>query len=207
MDREAELKDFVGAQTKEKQDKDKEIMKETEGLDRHATGTRTHAPSPLRSGRTVRTGSLPGVNKPKTYHPRAEEATNDQPGEQLDGNTAKEGAEGPRAVAESEVRGDHKMLPRFIQSLLLVFCHTFQSTMIPSMKRASLDLIRKILHYLHPTVLEQVSPSKVANAMAALSIILDLMAKARARESKLLEHFAKPGVYSNVHLLCKPQEG
>ena len=79
--------------------------------------------------------------------------------------------------------------------------------MIHSMKRASLDLIRKILHYLQPTMLEQVSPSKFANVMATLSIILDLMAKARARESKLLEHFAKPGVYSNVHLLCKPQEG
>ena len=136
-----------------------------------------------------------------------------------------EGAEGPRAAAEGEVRGDPEMVPRYTQSLLPVFCHTFQSTMIPSVKRASLGLIRKMLHYLQPVVLEQVSSTEVGQEVVTvlatvldteddeeghlitLSVISDLMAKAGAGESKWLEHFAKLGVYSKVHLLCEPQEG
>ena len=118
-----------------------------------------------------------------------------------------------------ETRGDPEMVPQYVHCLLPVFCHTlitFQSTMIPSVKRASLGLVRKMLHYLQPEVLEEVSNREVGQEVVAvlatvldaeddeeghlvtLSIISDLMAKAGPGESKSLEHFAKLGVYSKV---------
>ena len=132
----------------------------------------------------------------------------------------------PRSQQEGgEVRGDPEMIPVYVHTLLPVFCHTFQSTMIPSVKRASLGLVRKMLHYLDPVTLEEVSTKEFGHQLVAvlatvldteedeegqlvtLSVIQDLMGKAGAGESKWLEHFAKLGVYSKVHMLCEPQEG
>ena len=141
------------------------------------------------------------------------------PGDWVQGSKEEGGAR------EGEARGDPEMVPRYLQTLLPVFCHTFQSTMIPSVKRASLGLVRKMLHYLEPGTMEEVSGREVGQEvvtvlatvldseddeegqLVALSVIQDLMGKSGVGESKWLEHFAKLGVYSKVHLLCEPGEG
>ena len=48
------------------------------------------------------------------------------------------------------------MIPLYVQSLLPLFCQTFQSTMIHSVKKSSLGLIKKIIHYLEPKLLSEV---------------------------------------------------
>jgi len=122
-----------------------------------------------------------------------------------------------------EPRGDPEMVPKYVEILLPVFCHTFQSTMVGSVKRASLGLIKKIVHYLDPPLLEKLSGRDVGGEvvqviatvldseedeeghLTCLHIIQDLMAKGPG-ESKYLEYFAKLGVYSKVNLLCEPDE-
>ncbi|KAG8236035.1 hypothetical protein J437_LFUL015413, partial [Ladona fulva] len=65
----------------------------------------------------------------------------------------------------SEPRGDPEMAPIYLRRLLPVFCNTFQSTMLSSvrqvkvLKKASLSLIKKMVHYIQPSLLiEACSP-------------------------------------------------
>lgn len=52
-----------------------------------------------------------------------------------------------------EPRGDPEMAPIYLKRLLPVFCSTFQATMLPSVRKASLGLIKKMIHYIQPNVL------------------------------------------------------
>nr|CAD7200637.1 unnamed protein product [Timema douglasi] len=59
----------------------------------------------------------------------------------------------------SEPKGDPEMAPVYLRRLLPVFCNTFQSTMLPSVRKASLSLIKKMVHYIQPSLLiEACSP-------------------------------------------------
>ncbi|XP_015591532.2 E3 ubiquitin-protein ligase HECTD1 isoform X2 [Cephus cinctus] len=53
----------------------------------------------------------------------------------------------------TEPKGDPEMAPVYLKRLLPVFCATFQSTMLPSVRKASLSLIRKMVHYIQPELL------------------------------------------------------
>ena len=44
------------------------------------------------------------------------------------------------------------MIPVYARSLLPVFCHTFQSTMIATVKKSALGLMKKMVHYMEPAV-------------------------------------------------------
>ncbi|XP_046664774.1 E3 ubiquitin-protein ligase HECTD1 isoform X3 [Homalodisca vitripennis] len=58
-----------------------------------------------------------------------------------------------------EPKGDPEMSPLYLRRLLPVFCSTFQSTMLASVRKASLSLIKKMVHYIHPSLLvEACSP-------------------------------------------------
>ena len=50
-------------------------------------------------------------------------------------------------------KGDPEMIPVYVKSLLPMFCQTYQSTMIQSVKRSSLGLIKKIIHYMNGPLL------------------------------------------------------
>lgn len=52
-----------------------------------------------------------------------------------------------------EPRGDPEMAPLYLRRLLPVFCTTFQSTMLASVRKASLGLIKKMIHYIQPSLL------------------------------------------------------
>lgn len=54
-----------------------------------------------------------------------------------------------------EPRGDPEMAPVYLKRLLPVFCSTFQATMLPSVRKASLGLIKKMIHYIQPSVLTE----------------------------------------------------
>ena len=51
-------------------------------------------------------------------------------------------------------KGDPEMAPVYVKALLPMFCQTFNSTMIQTVKRASLGLIKKIIHYMTSELLE-----------------------------------------------------
>ena len=84
--------------------------------------------------------------------------------------TAESGPEGATAGGEEEVaapppapaRGDPEMVERYVCSLLPVFCSTFTATMIPSVKRAALGLVKKLVHYMDGPTLDNVSRAEVA---------------------------------------------
>ncbi|XP_069704389.1 E3 ubiquitin-protein ligase HECTD1 isoform X7 [Periplaneta americana] len=58
-----------------------------------------------------------------------------------------------------EPKGDPEMAPVYLRHLLPVFCNTFQSTMLASIRKASLNLIKKMVHYIQPCLLvEACSP-------------------------------------------------
>ena len=119
--------------------------------------------------------------------------------------------------------GDPEMVPVYVATLLPMFCQTFQSSMVASVKRASLGLIKKMLHYLDPEMMETISTKDVAGDvvevlaitldaeddeeghLTTLNIISDLMGKSKA-DSKWLDYFAKLGVYTKVHVLCDNQD-
>ena len=122
-----------------------------------------------------------------------------------------------------ELGGDLEMVPVYAAMLLPMFCQTFQSSMVASVKRASLGLIKKMLHYLDPEMMETISTKDVAGDvvevlaitldaeddeeghLTTLNIISDLMGKSKA-DSKWLDYFTKLGVYTKVHVLCDNQD-
>ena len=59
-------------------------------------------------------------------------------------------------------RGDPEMVPVYAQTLLPVFCSTFQGSMVPSVKRAALGLIKKMIHYIDKDLLKSISLTEVA---------------------------------------------
>lgn len=63
----------------------------------------------------------------------------------------------------SEPRGDPEMAPIYLKRLLPVFCSTFQATMLPSVRKASLGLIKKMVHYIQPNVLAELCGPESSN--------------------------------------------
>lgn len=59
-----------------------------------------------------------------------------------------------------EPRGDPEMAPIYLHRLLPVFCTTFQATMLASVRKASLGLIKKMIHYIQPSLLEELCNSE-----------------------------------------------
>uniref|UniRef100_T1J5Y0 E3 ubiquitin-protein ligase n=1 Tax=Strigamia maritima TaxID=126957 RepID=T1J5Y0_STRMM len=127
---------------------------------------------------------------------------------------------------DSEPKGDPDMAPVYLRRLLPVFCQTYHSTMIHSVRKASLSLIRKMVHYIQPSLLADVCNPECGGSifasmlveviatvldneeyedghLVALQIIQDLMIKGK---DVFLEHFARLGVFSKVLLLAGPIE-
>jgi E3 ubiquitin-protein ligase HECTD1 len=131
-------------------------------------------------------------------------------------NAAEEQQQGPK--------GDPEMIPVYAKSLLPMFCHTFHSTMIVSVKKSSLGLIKKIVHYMEPSLLTEVCVQnrhivgEIVEVLTAvldneedeeghltcLLIIQDLMVK--DGDGVFLEQFAKLGLYAKVHSLAEESD-
>ncbi|XP_037098175.1 E3 ubiquitin-protein ligase HECTD1 [Syngnathus acus] len=122
-----------------------------------------------------------------------------------------------------EPKGDPEMAPVYLKRLLPVFAQTFQQTMLPSIRKASLALIRKMVHYSGelllkevcdgeaghnlPTVLVEISATVLDQEddddghLLALQIIRDLVDKGG---DVFLDQLARLGVINKVSTLAGP---
>ncbi|KAM8833425.1 LOW QUALITY PROTEIN: E3 ubiquitin-protein ligase HECTD1 [Synchiropus picturatus] len=122
-----------------------------------------------------------------------------------------------------EPRGDPEMAPIYLKRLLPVFAQTFQQTMLPSIRKASLALIRKMVHYSSEVLLKEVCDSEVGHNLPtvlveitatvldqeddddghllALQIIRDLVDKGG---DVFLDQLARLGVINKVSTLAGP---
>ncbi|KAM4625799.1 E3 ubiquitin-protein ligase HECTD1 isoform 2-T2 [Polymixia lowei] len=123
----------------------------------------------------------------------------------------------------SEPKGDPEMAPIYLKRLLPVFAQTFQQTMLPSIRKASLALIRKMVHYSSEVLLKEVCDSEAGHNLPpvlveitatvldqeddddghllALQIIRDLVDKGG---EVFLDQLARLGVINKVSTLAGP---
>ncbi|XP_014066656.1 E3 ubiquitin-protein ligase HECTD1 isoform X8 [Salmo salar] len=123
----------------------------------------------------------------------------------------------------SEPKGDPEMAPIYLKRLLPVFAQTFQQTMLPSIRKASLALIRKMIHYSCEVLLKEVCDSDAGHNLPtvlveitatvldqeddddghllALQIIRDLVDKGG---DVFLDQLARLGVINKVSTLAGP---
>ena len=93
--------------------------------------------------------------------------------------TKKEEEEVVEEVTEEpndDPKGDPEMVPVYVKSLLPLFCKTYQSTMISSVKKSSLNLIKKMIYYLSPPLLKEVcseNTSIVGEVVEVMTSVLD----------------------------------
>ncbi|XP_054653507.1 E3 ubiquitin-protein ligase HECTD1 [Dunckerocampus dactyliophorus] len=122
-----------------------------------------------------------------------------------------------------EPKGDPEMAPIYLKRLLPVFAQTFQQTMLPSIRKASLALIRKMVHYSSEALLKEVCDSETGHNLPtilveisatvldqeddddghllALQIIRDLVDKGG---DVFLDQLARLGVINKVSTLAGP---
>ncbi|XP_041131235.1 E3 ubiquitin-protein ligase HECTD1 isoform X11 [Polyodon spathula] len=123
----------------------------------------------------------------------------------------------------NEPKGDPEMAPIYLKRLLPVFAQTFQQTMLPSIRKASLALIRKMIHYCSEALLKEVCDSDAGHNLPtvlveitatvldqeddddghllALQIIRDLVDKGG---DVFLDQLARLGVINKVSTLAGP---
>nr|XP_045011383.1 E3 ubiquitin-protein ligase HECTD1 isoform X5 [Jaculus jaculus] len=123
----------------------------------------------------------------------------------------------------NEPKGDPEMAPIYLKRLLPVFAQTFQQTMLPSIRKASLALIRKMIHFCSEALLKEVCDSDVGHNLPiilveitatvldqeddddghllALQIVRDLVDKGG---DIFLDQLARLGVISKVSTLAGP---
>ncbi|XP_055917431.1 E3 ubiquitin-protein ligase Ufd4 isoform X1 [Eupeodes corollae] len=65
----------------------------------------------------------------------------------------------------TEPRGDPEMAPVYLKFFLPCFCRTFQGTMLSSVRRASLGLIKKMVQYAQPNVLKDLCDAQSAGPL------------------------------------------
>ncbi|XP_053207496.1 E3 ubiquitin-protein ligase HECTD1-like isoform X2 [Panonychus citri] len=118
-----------------------------------------------------------------------------------------------------EPKGDPAMAPIYLERLLPIFCQTFQSTMVRAVRKSSLNLVKKMVHYIQseqivclnekfptlpPLMVEVISnvldsEDDDEGYLLVLQMIQDLMAKG---SDIFLEHFARLGVFTKVQTLA-----
>lgn len=121
-------------------------------------------------------------------------------------------------------KGDPEMVPVYVRSLLPMFCSTYQSTMIQSVKKSSLNLVKKMVYYLNTSLLVQVcteNPQLVGDLVEVMTSVLDneedddghhtclLITQdlvTKDKDGLFLEQFAKLGLFQKVHLLSEGAE-
>lgn len=71
-----------------------------------------------------------------------------------------------------EIKGDIEMQPIYLQRLLAIFCQLYQNTMILTIKRSTLRLISKLLHY---TSVEQIREYLMKDEINILTTLFELL--------------------------------
>ena len=71
-----------------------------------------------------------------------------------------------------EIKGDLEMQPIYLQRLLAIFCQLYQNTMILTIKRSTLRLISKLLHY---ASVEQIREYLMKDEINILTTLFELL--------------------------------
>ncbi|CAG0885275.1 unnamed protein product [Cyprideis torosa] len=138
-------------------------------------------------------------------------------------------SEGEQEWDPEEPKGDPEVAPLYLRRLLPVFCHVYQSTMIHSVRRASLSLIRKMLYYVKRSSLltlcaqeNNEKPNDMGNTLVEviasaldtdddedghLLAIYAAAALLKKAPEIFVEHFARLGVYSQIMQLSGDEDG
>lgn len=126
----------------------------------------------------------------------------------------------------SEPKGDPEVAPQYIQQLLPVFTHVFQSSMLQSIRKSSLSLIKKMIHYIPSPLLEDIcNQSGASSGVSFASSLTEVLATVLDHEddddghltviqvvqevmnkggSLFLDHFARLGLFGKVLNLSGP---
>ncbi|XP_067942720.1 E3 ubiquitin-protein ligase HECTD1-like [Watersipora subatra] len=139
-------------------------------------------------------------------------------------NTAADTASTAESMEEDkptqEERGDKEVAPTFVQRLLPLFAQVYTGTLVYSVRKASLTLMRKMLHYISPETLglmceagedglPKLFPSQLVEVLSsvldseedddghllALQMSQDLLLK---QKDIFLDHFARLGIFHKV---------
>ncbi|XP_030855099.1 E3 ubiquitin-protein ligase HECTD1 isoform X1 [Strongylocentrotus purpuratus] len=123
---------------------------------------------------------------------------------------------------DREPKGDPEMAPVYLRKMLPIFAQVYNNTMMPSVRKATLALIRKMIHYAPSRLLCEICSGDLLGFtpvlvevlaavldhedddeghLTALQIIQDLMYKG---QDLFLDHFARLGVFSKVSSLVGP---
>lgn len=74
--------------------------------------------------------------------------------------------EEPKEETE-ESKGDLEMAPLYVTRLLPVFAQTFRSSLVPSIRKATLAIMKKVIHYIP----QKMMPEVVASCNVAASVV------------------------------------
>lgn len=74
-----------------------------------------------------------------------------------------------------DVKGDPEMAPVYLKNLLPLFAKNYKETMTPSIRKATLALMRKMIHYASQAQLEELSQNSTFASVIVevLSVVLD----------------------------------
>ena len=71
-------------------------------------------------------------------------------------------AEDMKVETEDVVKGDPEMAPIYVKRLVPVFANTHQGSLVPSIKKATLSILKKMIHYIPATMMEELVSGNVA---------------------------------------------
>ena len=73
--------------------------------------------------------------------------------------------EAEKNVEEDPVKGDPEVAPIYVKRLVPVFANTFQNSLIPSVKKATLSILKKMIHSIPAQMMEEVVSGNVASQL------------------------------------------
>ena len=77
---------------------------------------------------------------------------------------------------DNSVKGDIEMAPLYATRLLPVFAQTFRSSLVPSIRKATLAIMKKVIHYIPQGMMSEVisSCNIAASIVEVLSSVLNV---------------------------------
>lgn len=121
----------------------------------------------------------------------ASSSTPAQPAATQDSSSAEEKKE-----EAEDVKGDPEMAPVYLKNLLPLFAKNYKETMMPSIRKATLALMRKMIHYASQAQLEELSQNSTFASVIVevLSVVLDheVRVQITKKKKKCFTVFSQP---------------
>lgn len=73
------------------------------------------------------------------------------------------------------MKGDPEAAPIYVKRLVPVFANTFQGSLIPSVKKATLSILKKMIHFIPASMMDEVASGSVASQLVdVLAVALNV---------------------------------